>query len=83
MKSLTYLKLNFVKYDTDCECGPYRSSDYVYLESDKLIVKDKSLSNLKILIIGGKLFLLRYICFIYFILYALRLWFLYTIKNMV
>jgi len=72
MKSLTYLKLNFESYDTEGGCVPYRRSDYIYLESHNFIVEDKSLSNLEILIIGGKLFLLRFICFIYFILYALR-----------
>jgi hypothetical protein len=70
MKLLKYLKLNFRPYR--CECRLYTCSDYVYLEFNQLIVEDTSLSNLETLIIGGKLFLLQYICFVYFIMYVLR-----------
>ncbi|CAF2691827.1 unnamed protein product [Rotaria sp. Silwood2] len=56
MKSLKYLKLNFIPYWTGCECDWYTRSDYVYLEFIELAEREKSLSHLETLIIGGKVF---------------------------
>ncbi|CAF1239203.1 unnamed protein product [Rotaria sp. Silwood1] len=46
MKSLKYLKLNFIPYSTwtGCECGWHTCSDYIYLEFVKLAERETSLN---------------------------------------
>ncbi|CAF3705111.1 unnamed protein product [Rotaria sp. Silwood1] len=51
MKSLKYLKINFIPYSTVCEYDWYTRSDYVYLEFVELEKREKSLSHLETLII--------------------------------
>jgi hypothetical protein len=55
MKSLKYLHLNFKP------CGYESDYERADLDSNNLIVEDRSLSNIETLIIGSKLFLLLYI----------------------
>jgi hypothetical protein len=56
MKSLIYLHLNFEPYR--CACQNRRSSSLgdVHLDFEELSTREKSLSHLETLIIGGKLF---------------------------
>jgi hypothetical protein len=65
MKSLIYLHLNFEPYC--CGCRNYRSShiDDIYLDFKELSTREKSLSHLEILIIGGELFNSTHICNLY------------------
>jgi hypothetical protein len=65
MKSLIYLHLNFEPYW--CECRNSRSSyiDIIYLNFKELSRREKSLSHLETLIIGGELFNSTHICNLY------------------
>ena len=58
MKSLKYLKLNFLPYSCGCNLSfSSTRSNYVDLQFNQLIIRNKSLSNLETLFIGSKLFL--------------------------
>ncbi len=56
MKSLIYLHLNFEPYRCTCQNGRSSPVCDVYLDFKELSKREKSLSHLETLIIGGKLF---------------------------
>lgn len=56
MKSLIYLHLNFEPYGCVCENDRSAPLGDVYLDFKELSKREKLLSHLETLIIGGKLF---------------------------
>ena len=61
MKSLIYLHLNFKLNRCACQKGKSSLVNDIYLDFQDLSKREKSLSYLETLIIGGKLYLILYI----------------------
>jgi hypothetical protein len=65
MRSLKYLNLTVKPYSCGCETGIQSRDTDVDLEFQDLSEQDQSLSNLETLIIGGNLFKLYLLLYIY------------------